>query len=105
MPRPPILALLALLALPAQAGTVAYQMDAANSSVAFETDFGPDLITGAIPLKKADLKLDFDNVTNCTVEVVLDVSGATASFPFAASCAIRAEVPVPQGLRSIAFSP
>ena len=66
------------------AGTVAYQMDAANSTVAFETDFGPDKITGAIPLEKADLQLDFANVTNCTVDVALDVTGATASFPFAA---------------------
>jgi polyisoprenoid-binding protein YceI len=79
------LALAALLiALPAQGGTVAYKMDAANSTVAFETDFGPDQITGAIPLEKADLNLDFADVTNCTVEVTLDVTGATASFPFAA---------------------
>jgi polyisoprenoid-binding protein YceI len=84
MPRPAILALIALLALPAEGATVAYKMDAANSTVAFETDFGPDKITGSIPLEKADLKLDFDNVTNCTVEVALDVTGATASFPFAA---------------------
>ena len=84
MPRPAILALLTLLVLPAQAATVAYKMDAANSTVAFETDFGPDLINGTIPLEKADLDLDFDNVANCTVDVVLDVSGAKASFPFAA---------------------
>ena len=84
MPRPTIVALLALLALPAQAATTAYQMDPANSTVAFETDFGPDQITGSIPLEKADLKLDFGNVKNCTVEVALDVTGAQASFPFAA---------------------
>ena len=84
MPRPAILALIALLALPAQAGTVAYQMDAANSTVAFETDFGPDKITGSFPLEQADLNLDFDNAANCTVEVALDVTGAKASFPFAA---------------------
>lgn len=84
MPRPAILALLALLALPAQGATVAYKMDAANSTVAFETDFGPDRINGTIPLEKADLDLDFDNVANCTVDVVLDVTGAEASFPFAA---------------------
>lgn len=84
MPRPAILALIAALALPAEAATVAYKMDAANSTVAFETDFGPDLITGTIPLEKADLDLDFDNVANCTVDVALDVSGAKASFPFAA---------------------
>ena len=84
MPRPAVLALIALLALPAQAGTVAYQMDAANSTVAFETDFGPDKITGSFPLEQADLRLDFDNAANCTVEVALDVTGAKASFPFAA---------------------
>lgn len=84
MPRPAILALLTLLVLPAQAATVAYKMDAANSTVAFETDFGPDLINGTIPLEKADLDLDFDNVANCTVDVVLNVTGAEASFPFAA---------------------
>ena len=88
MPKALLSALIALialvLALPVQAATVAYKMDAANSTVAFETDFGPDKITGAIPLQKADLKLDFDNVANCTVEVALDVTGATASFPFAA---------------------
>ena len=72
------------LALPVKAATIAYKMDAAHSSVAFETDFGPDKITGAIPLEKADLSLDFDNLANCTVDVVLDVTGATASFPFAA---------------------
>jgi len=68
----------------AQAATVAYKMDPASSTVAFETDFGPDKITGAFPLERADLQLDFDNVRNCTVEVALDVTGATASFPFAA---------------------
>lgn len=85
MPRPAVLALVTLLlALPAQAATVAYKLDPAASTVAFETDFGPDLITGSIPLQKADLSLDFDNVANCTVEVALDVTGAKASFPFAA---------------------
>ncbi len=72
------------LASAPQAGTVAYRIDAANSTVAFETDFGPDLITGSFPLEKADLELDFANVTNCTVDVALDVTGAAANFPFAA---------------------
>ena len=92
MPKPALLApallapalLALLLALPAQAATVAYRMDPAESAVAFETDFGPDIISGSIPLEKADLQLDFDNVTNCSIDVVLDVTGAQASFPFAA---------------------
>ena len=85
MRRLALAALLVLgLASGPQAGTVAYKMDAANSAVAFETDFGPDKITGSIPLAQVDLKLDFGNIRNCTVEVALDVTGATASFPFAA---------------------
>ncbi len=72
------------LAPPVSAATIAYRLDAAASTVAFETDFGPDIITGSIPLEQADLRLDFDNVKNCTVDVALDVTGAKASFPFAA---------------------
>lgn len=84
MPGPATLALVAfLMAFPAQAGIVAYKIDAARSTVAFETDFGPDLITGSMPIQQADLRLDFANVANCTVDVAVDVTGATASFPFA----------------------
>lgn len=85
MRRLAILALALLMPLgTARAATTDYAMDSANSTVAFETDFGPDKITGAIPLQKADLRLDFANVANCTIDVALDVTGATASFPFAA---------------------
>jgi polyisoprenoid-binding protein YceI len=86
MRRALILALIAQLAAPvaSHAVVVAYDLDPAASTVAFETDFGPDRITGAIPLEKADLRLDFDTVANCSVVVTLDVTGATASFPFAA---------------------
>jgi polyisoprenoid-binding protein YceI len=84
--RPALAALVLQLCLasPLVAGPVAYLLDPAASTVAFETDFGPDLITGALPLDSADLRLDFDNVANSTIDVVLDVTGATASFPFAA---------------------
>jgi polyisoprenoid-binding protein YceI len=75
---------LGLSAPAAQAAPVDYVLDPEASTVSFETDFGPDLITGSIPLTLADLSLDFDNVTNCTVDVELDVTGAQASFPFAA---------------------
>jgi polyisoprenoid-binding protein YceI len=90
MRRLAVLVILAALATgltlpqPAVAARVAYTLDPSASSVAFETDFGPDLITGTIPLDVADLQLDFDNVRNCTVSVALDVTGAKASFPFAA---------------------
>jgi polyisoprenoid-binding protein YceI len=85
MPRPAFLTLVALLAgPPAHAATIAYALDPSASTVAFETDFGPDLITGSIPLDEADLRLDFDSVANSSISVELDVTGAKASFPFAA---------------------
>ncbi|WP_164517327.1 YceI family protein [Tabrizicola piscis] len=80
-----LIALVAVLtAAPALAASTDYSLDPTASTVAFETDFGPDIITGSIPLLVADLSLDFDQVRNCTVDVTLDVSGARASFPFAA---------------------
>lgn len=86
MRGPVLTALLLCLALtpPAWARVVAYKLDPSASTVGFETDFGPDLITGTIPLDIADLRLDFDNVANSSIAVELDVTGATASFPFAA---------------------
>jgi polyisoprenoid-binding protein YceI len=68
----------------ALAEPVAYTLDPDRSSVAYETDFGPDLITGEMPVTGADLVLDFDRVANSTVAVSLSAARATASFPFAA---------------------
>ena len=79
--------LLLCLLLPASAAvaqTSRYAIEPENSSVGFETDFGPDKITGRMPVTQADLSLDFGNVTRSTVAVTLDVSRAQASFPFAA---------------------
>jgi polyisoprenoid-binding protein YceI len=67
-----------------QAAPVAYLLNQDASTVAFETNFGPDIISGTIPLTSADLTLDFDSVSNSTIAVELDVNGAQASFPFAA---------------------
>ena len=80
----PALILAALLGAPATAKPVPYVLEPDESTVGFETDFGPDLITGAMPVKSADLILDFDAVSNSRIDVALDVTSAQASFPFAA---------------------
>ncbi|MGL4281087.1 MAG: YceI family protein [Albidovulum sp.] len=72
------------LAGAARAAPARYTLDAARSLVRFETRFGPDLITGDMPVKAADLTLDFADVANCRIFVRLDVAHAKASFPFAA---------------------
>ena len=80
------LAAVCLIALPpaAQARPVVYLLQTAASSVAFETDFGKERITGTFPLARAALTLDFETVANSTIEVTLDVTHAKANFPFAA---------------------
>lgn len=82
--RRALLALALLAATPLAAKPVPYVLEPAESTVGFETDFGPDLITGAMPVKSANLVLDFDSVANSRIDVALDVAGAQASFPFAA---------------------
>lgn len=79
----PLIAAL-LFALPAWANPVPYTLEPAASSVGFETDFGPDHISGKMPVSRADLTLDFDQVAASRIAVTLDVTGANASFPFAA---------------------
>lgn len=79
-----LIAVLGLLASPVAAAPANYALEPDNSTVGFETDFGKDRITGQMPILTADLTLDFDSVTSCTVAVTLDASGAQASFPFAA---------------------
>jgi polyisoprenoid-binding protein YceI len=78
------LSLILALAAPATAAPRTYALEPEESSVGFETDFGPDRITGNFTVTRADLTVDFDNVANTRIAVTLDTSKATASFPFAA---------------------
>lgn len=80
----PSLILALCLSGPALAQPQAYHLQPEISSVGFETDFGPDKITGTMPILKADLTLDFAQVAGSKVAVTLDATGAAASFPFAA---------------------
>lgn len=68
----------------AHAAPVAYALEVDRSDVAFEADFGPDVITGSFPVVSADIVIDLDQPAHSSVAVVLDISGARASFPFAA---------------------
>ncbi|MEY4981885.1 MAG: hypothetical protein RIR62_151 [Pseudomonadota bacterium] len=81
---PALLIAATLATAPALAAPHPYRLQAEASSVGFETDFGPDLITGTMPVASADLVIDFDSLANCRIDVALDVAHAQASFPFAA---------------------
>ena len=69
----------------AEALPVHYALQAAQSRVGFETDFGPGRVTGSMPVSRAELTLDPDRVANCRVAVTLDVTGARTDLPFAAA--------------------
>ncbi len=81
---PTLLLAIALTTGLAQAAPTAYALQPEASTVGFETDFGPDKITGRLPISQADLSLDFQHVAASTIAVTLNVAGAEASFPFAA---------------------
>lgn len=76
-------ALTVVFSLPGEAAPARYSLDAAASKVGFETMFGPDAITGSMPVASADVTIDFEKLAASRVAVTLDVSGAEASFPFA----------------------
>lgn len=76
--------ILLALASPVCAAPANYVLEPASSTVAFETNFGADRISGHMPITQADLTLDFQSLANSKVAVTLDASGAEASFPFAA---------------------
>ncbi len=73
-----------LCTAPAIAAARHYSLDTTQSTVGFETDFGPDKITGSMPVIRADLAIDFRNLAASSVSVALDATAARASFPFAA---------------------
>lgn len=77
-------AFLALIATAAAGFPRHYVLKADTSTVGFETDLGPDKITGSMPVAKAALTLDFQSLANSHVSVALDAAKARASFPFAA---------------------
>lgn len=62
---------------------LSYALNAAESRVGFEVPFGPDQITGTMPMRSADIRLDFERPANSQISVVLDVGNAQANFPFA----------------------
>jgi polyisoprenoid-binding protein YceI len=72
-----------LVASVATAAPRSYGLVAAESEVTFAWDFGEDEIRGTMPVARADLMIDFDDLARSEVDVAVDVRGAEAGFPFA----------------------
>ena len=82
---------LALPGLAAPAAPARYLLQPDISVVSFETG-GQTPVSGTFPVRSAEIVLDFDRLANCSIAVVLDVSGARTSFPFAAEAMKSASV-------------
>ncbi len=77
-----------LPALPAVAAPIAYRLDAARSSVGFGVQLGNDELVGTMPVRAADLNLDFNDVARSSVAVTLDAA-QTKMGVFFATDAVR----------------
>lgn len=83
---------LGLAAPPLSARPLSYRLDAAESVVGFEADFGPDVITGTMPVATASIVIDFERPAASRVAVALDLARARASFPFATQAMLGPKV-------------
>jgi len=74
---------LALCAMPTQAATRTYSIDAEGSLVQFSWDFGKTEVRGRMPVVMADASIDFERLGRSNVAVALDAGNAEAGFVFA----------------------
>ncbi len=82
-----IAALAALLTLAsatlAAAAPLAYQLETAKSNVGFVYELNNTPTKGAMPVRAAKIAIDFDNLTNSSVDVTVNASRAKAGLIFA----------------------
>ncbi|MEL6522963.1 MAG: YceI family protein, partial [Pseudomonadota bacterium] len=74
---------IATIASTAEAAPTEYRLDPAESVVGFTYDFQGRDVDGRMPVAKADLSIDFNNLSASRALVELDVRKAKAGFAFA----------------------
>lgn len=78
---------MALAALPfataAFGAPVRYALQAKRSSVGFVYQLSGDASKGSMPVRRADVAIDFDNLARSTIDVEVDVRRAKTGFIFA----------------------
>ena len=67
----------------ALAAPLAYQLNAGRSNVGFGVSLGNDTLTGSMPVRSADLSLDFNDITKSRVNVTLNAAGTKMGVFFA----------------------
>ncbi len=80
----PLICLLVLTTL-ASAAPTEYRLQTEQSRVGFTWALGKEPVTGIMPVSRADVVLDFDNVANSRVRVAVDATRARPGAAFAGS--------------------
>lgn len=65
------------------AAPLAYKLNASRSNVGFGVSLGNDTLTGSMPVRSADLSLDFDDISNSRVNVTLNAANTKMGVFFA----------------------
>ena len=79
-------------ALPAQAAPTTYRLETAQSSVGFGVDLGNDRLVGSMPIRSANLALDFNDVSRSNVTVQIDASAVKMGVFFATDAVRSADL-------------
>ena len=74
--------LILLAATSAQAAPEQYQLDTARSEVGFGFTLQGATVEGVMPVKRADMRIDLDNVPASSVDVTLNARNASAGVFF-----------------------
>lgn len=83
---------MAVPAAPVFAAPIAYRLETAASSVGFGVDLSGDQLTGAMPVRAADLALDFSDVGRSKVAVTIDAANVKMGVFFATDAVRSADL-------------
>ena len=74
------------------AAPLTYQLNASRSNVGFGVSLGNDTLTGSMPVRSADLSLDFDDISNSRVNVTLNAANTKMGVFFATDAVLSPDL-------------
>lgn len=74
------------------AAPLAYQLNAGKSNVGFGVSLGNDTLTGSMPIRSADLSLDFNDISNSRVNVTLNAANTKMGVFFATDAVLSPDL-------------
>lgn len=76
----------------AAAAPLTYQLNAGRSNVGFGVSLGSDTLTGSMPVRSAELSLDFNDITNSRVNVTLNAANTKMGVFFATEAVLSSDL-------------